>query len=55
MSAEEFAAFDQAIQNERQLRKTLREMEQISRRVLFKNRPQNGKRKRLSNKVLGVS
>jgi hypothetical protein len=55
LSAEEFAAFDQAIQNERQLRKTLREMEQISRRVLFKNRPQNGKRKRLSNKVLGVS
>ena len=55
LSAEEFAALGQAIQNERQLRKTLREMEQISRRVLFKNRPRNGKRKRLSNKVLGVS
>ena len=54
LSAEEFQAFNQAIENERQLRETIRKMEQISRRVLFKNRPQKGRSKRLSNKVLGL-
>lgn len=54
LSAEEFKAFVQAIENERHLWKTIRQMEQISRRVLFQNRPQNGRRKRLSNKVLGL-
>ncbi len=55
LSAEEFKAFQQAIENQRRLRQTIRKMEQISRRVLFKNRSPNGKRKRLNNKVLGVS
>ncbi len=54
LSAEEFKAFQQAIENQRRLRQTIRKMEQISRRVLFRNRPQQGRRKRLSNKVLGV-
>ena len=53
LSAEEFKAFNQAIENERQLGKIIRQMEQISRRVLFKNRAQKDRRKRLSDKVLG--
>jgi hypothetical protein len=54
LSAEEYKAFRQAIENERQLWKTIRQMEQISRRILFQNRPQKGRGKRLSNKVLGL-
>ena len=54
LSAEEFKAFHQAIENERQLWKTIQKMEQISRRVLFKNRPQPRTGKRFTNKVLGL-
>lgn len=55
LSAEEFKAFHQAIENERHLWQTIRQMERISRRMLFQNRPQQGRRKRLSNKVLGLT
>lgn len=54
LSAGEYEAFKQAIKNERRLWKTIRQMEQISRRILFQNRPQAGRRKRLSNNVLGL-
>ena len=54
LSAEEFEAFNQAIENERKLWKIIRQMEQISRRVLFKNRAQQGHRKPLNKKVLGL-
>ncbi len=54
LSAEEFKAFNRAIANERQLWKTIQKMEQISRRVLFKNRPQHRTAKPLTNKVLGL-
>ena len=54
VSAEEFKAFQQAIENQRRLRQTIRKMEQISRRVLFRNRPQQGRRKRLSSTALGL-
>lgn len=55
LSADEFVALGQAIQNQRKLRKILQKMEQISRRMLFQNRTQQGRRKRLDKKVLGVS
>ncbi len=54
LSAEEFAACGQAIQNERKLWKTIRRMEQISRRMLFKNRRRTRPGQRLSHKVLGL-
>ena len=53
LSAEEFAALGLAIQNERKLWKTIRNMEQISRRILFKNRLRRPPSKPLNRKVLG--
>jgi hypothetical protein len=53
LSACEFDALAQAIANERQLRRTIRQMERISRRILFRNRYQPGRRKPLRRKVLG--
>jgi hypothetical protein len=54
LSACEFDALAQAVANERQLRRTLRQMERISRRILFRNRSQPGHRKPLRQKVLGL-
>ena len=53
LSESEFGALAQAIANERELNETIRQMEQISRRILFLNRSQIGKRKPLRQKVLG--
>jgi hypothetical protein len=50
----EFDALAQAIANERKLNQTIRQMEQISRRILFTNRSQPGQRKPLRQKVLGL-
>jgi hypothetical protein len=50
----EFEALAQAIANERKLNQTIRQMEQISRRILFINRSQPGQRKPLRQKVLGL-
>jgi len=54
LSEQQFEAFSQAVENERNLWKTIQKMEKISRRILFENRPHPGRRKRLSNKVLGL-
>lgn len=54
LSESEFLALTQAIANERKLNQTIRQMEQISRRILFLNRPQTGRRKPLRQKVLGL-
>ena len=40
LSAQQFPALRQAIQNERQLWKTVRKMETISRRILFEKLPE---------------
>ena len=50
----EFEDLGQAIANERKLNRTIRQMEQISRRILFRNRPQHDRRKPLHQKVLGL-
>ena len=55
LSAEQFHSFKQAIQNQRQLWKTIREMEKISRQILFGTLPDTRRRKRLGKKVLGLN
>lgn len=54
LSESEFLALAEAIANERKLNQTIRQMERISRRILFLNRPQTGRRKLLRQKVLGL-
>jgi hypothetical protein len=54
LSAEQFQALGQAVENERRLWKTLQKMERLSRRILFQNLPHTRRRKRLGSKVLGL-
>ena len=54
LTGQQFAALSQAVANERNLWKTIRKMESLSRRILFENQPHTHRRKRLSNKVLGL-
>ena len=54
LSESEFHASAQAIANERKLNQTIRQMEQISRRILFLNRSQASRQKPLRQKVLGL-
>jgi hypothetical protein len=43
-----------AIQNRRQLQKTITQMEKLSRQILFKTVPDAYRRKSLPNKALGL-
>ena len=54
LSQSEFDDLALAIANERKLNQTIRQMEQISRRILFTNRSQSAQRKPLRQKVLGL-
>jgi hypothetical protein len=54
LSESEFIALAEAIANERKLNQTIRQMEQISRRILFLNRSQTSRPKPLRQKVLGL-
>ena len=54
LSAEQFKALHKAIENRRRLRKTISQMETLSRRILFKNLPDTRRRKPLRRKVLGT-
>jgi|SRR5437899_548361 len=54
LSKQQFEALSLAVQNERKLWKMIRKMENLSRRILFENQPHTRRRKRLSNKVLGL-
>ena len=54
LSESEFHALAQVIANERKLNQTIRQMEQISRRILFINRSQASRHKPLRQKVLGL-
>ena len=54
LSESEFLGLAEAVANERKLNQTIRQMEQISRRILFLNRSQAGPRKPLRQKVLGL-
>ena|SRR6266498_1783685 len=55
LSKQQFEAFNQAVENERKLWKTIRKMENLSRRILFEEQPHTRRRKHLSPKVLGTN
>lgn len=50
----QFQILKQAISNYRSLRRQLKQMEQLSRRIIFSQHPHQRPRKRLNNKVLGL-
>ena len=54
LSPEQFQAVGKAIENRRRLAKTLAEMEQISRRILFSSLPDTRRRKPLRHRVLSA-
>ena len=55
LSPEQFDALGQAIKNRRQLEKTIRKMEKLSRQILFGTLPDTRRRKSLPKKVLGLT
>jgi hypothetical protein len=54
LTAQQFTRMKEAVANQRKLRQHLRQMERISRRIIFETSPHQGRRKRLSRKVLGL-
>jgi hypothetical protein len=54
LSRAQYEALKQAVDNARTLRKTVAEMERVSRQILFQTLPDTRRRKRLSRKVLGL-
>jgi hypothetical protein len=54
LTAEQFAQMKEAVSNFRKLRQHLKQMEKLSRRIIFQTAPHPGRRKRLSPKVLGI-
>lgn len=54
LSRDQYQWLRQAIDNWRQVQKTLQEMQRLSRQVLFATVPHPPRRKRLSKKVLGL-
>ena len=54
LSREQFRSLGRAIQNRRQLQKTITQMEKLSRQILFKTVPDTYRRKSLPNKALGL-
>ena len=54
LTAEQFAKMKEAVVNYRTLRHHLREMEKVSRRIIFQSTSHPRRRKRLSQIVLGL-
>jgi hypothetical protein len=54
LSQSQFAALQQAVANERELWKTVQQMERVSRQIIFASTSDTRRRKRLSKKVLGL-
>lgn len=54
LTKEQFIEMRQAVANYRQLRQLLKEMEKVSRSIIFQTTPHTARRKRLSGKVLGT-
>jgi hypothetical protein len=54
LTAQQFTRMKQAVANQRKLRQHLRQMERISRRIIFETSPHQARRKQLSRKVLGL-
>ncbi len=55
LSREQFEWLQSAIENWREVQQTLRQMQQLSRKVLFETVPHPPRRKRLGKKVLGLN
>jgi hypothetical protein len=55
LTAEQFAQMKEAVTNYRALRRQLRRLEKLSRRMIFDAHPNPRRRKRLSQKVLGLN
>ena len=54
LSKEQYDWLKQAIENWREVQRTLKEMQRLSRQVLFETIPHPPRRKRLGKKVLGL-
>ncbi len=54
LTPEQFGKMKAAVANYRRLRRQLREMELLSRCIIFESSPHPSRRKRLSRKVLGT-
>jgi hypothetical protein len=54
LTPEQFGKMKEAVGNYRKLRWQLKELEQLSRRIIFTSAPHERRRKRLSQKVLGT-
>ena len=54
LSREQYEWLDHAIANWRQVQQTLKEMQRLSRQVLFETVPHPPRRKRLGKRVLGL-
>jgi hypothetical protein len=55
LTAEQFAHLKDAVGNYRILRHQLKQMERLSRQIIFQMAPHNTRNKRLSQKVLGIN
>lgn len=55
LSKEQFEWLKQAIDNWKALKKTLKQMQRLSRQELFRTVPGTKRRKKLSNRVLGIN
>lgn len=55
LSKEQYEALKRAISNWRELQEILRQMQALSRQVIFKTLPGPSRRKRLSRSVLGLN
>ena len=55
LTREQFAQLREAVANYRHLRQQLKEMEKLSRKIIFQQTPHPDRRKRLSSTVLGTN
>jgi hypothetical protein len=54
LTSEQFGQMKKAVGNYRRLRRQLRQLETLSRRIIFQSNPHPSRRKRLSQTVLGT-
>ena len=55
LTAEQYKRLKEAVGNYRRLRKRLKQMETLSRKIIFQEAPHPARQKQLSAKVLGVN
>ena len=54
LTAQQFQEMKQAVANQQKLRRSIAELEKISRQIIFQSNPHPRRRKRLSRTVLGL-